>query len=292
MWDANLGGGKHAFKIVISDLTTGQSGFMTASAANGFMNTNYVTCSMRRRRSTSSRCSTPPGRRTRTAGRCCCPAFSPSTRPGTSSRVSASPGRSPWDPTLPGRPATGPTRTRDRPTAPRRARKWRTRSATRRATRMAGRRRRTWSPAAWTTSRKTVIWTSTARRTTATGRPRRFPASGRRRSSSSSPRPWAGPGTPKIPVRDRPSCKRGGHLRAEHSCGLHGSAQGPGALLPVLHAGEGRRAVRLGVRQHEKRQQVRRRSPVRPPGAARVLQGAVRLCELATGQPELLSGAP
>ena len=53
-------------------------------------------------------------------------------------------------PTPPGRTATGPTRTRGRPTAPRRARKRRTPCATRRATRTAGRRRPTWSPAAWT----------------------------------------------------------------------------------------------------------------------------------------------
>jgi hypothetical protein len=44
MWDASIGGGKHAFKVQISDLTTGQSGFMVASATNGFMNSNPVTC--------------------------------------------------------------------------------------------------------------------------------------------------------------------------------------------------------------------------------------------------------
>src|SRR5215831_10940301 len=40
MWDASIGGGKSAFKVQINDLTTGQSGFMVASAANGFMNTS------------------------------------------------------------------------------------------------------------------------------------------------------------------------------------------------------------------------------------------------------------
>jgi hypothetical protein len=45
MWDASIGGGKRAFKVQISDLTTGQSGFMVASAANGFMNTNFFNCS-------------------------------------------------------------------------------------------------------------------------------------------------------------------------------------------------------------------------------------------------------
>jgi hypothetical protein len=45
MWDASIGGGKRAFRVQISDLTTGQSGFMVASAANGFMNTNFFDCS-------------------------------------------------------------------------------------------------------------------------------------------------------------------------------------------------------------------------------------------------------
>jgi hypothetical protein len=44
MWDASIGHGRHAFKVQIKDLTTGQSGSMVASAANGFMNTNIVTC--------------------------------------------------------------------------------------------------------------------------------------------------------------------------------------------------------------------------------------------------------
>jgi hypothetical protein len=44
MWDASLPSGGHALKIEIKDLTTGQSGFMVASARNGFMNTNIVTC--------------------------------------------------------------------------------------------------------------------------------------------------------------------------------------------------------------------------------------------------------
>jgi hypothetical protein len=45
MWDASIGGGKRAFKVQISDLTTGQSGVMVASGANGFMNTNFFDCS-------------------------------------------------------------------------------------------------------------------------------------------------------------------------------------------------------------------------------------------------------
>ena len=46
MWDAAVpgGGGAKAFKVVIDDLTTGQSGSMQASAANGFMNTSIVNC--------------------------------------------------------------------------------------------------------------------------------------------------------------------------------------------------------------------------------------------------------
>jgi hypothetical protein len=44
MFDASIGGGQHAFKITISDRTTHQSGFMVASAANGFMNTSVKDC--------------------------------------------------------------------------------------------------------------------------------------------------------------------------------------------------------------------------------------------------------
>jgi hypothetical protein len=44
MFDASLAGGKHALEVKVSDLTTRRSGFMIASAANGFMNTSFVTC--------------------------------------------------------------------------------------------------------------------------------------------------------------------------------------------------------------------------------------------------------
>ncbi|HUZ00633.1 MAG TPA: hypothetical protein VMU89_09805 [Thermomicrobiaceae bacterium] len=39
------GGGAMAFEVAIKDLTTGQSGLMQASAANGFMNTSIADCS-------------------------------------------------------------------------------------------------------------------------------------------------------------------------------------------------------------------------------------------------------
>jgi hypothetical protein len=42
LFDAPAPGGGRAFKVVIKDLTTGQSGSMQASAANGFMNTNGI----------------------------------------------------------------------------------------------------------------------------------------------------------------------------------------------------------------------------------------------------------
>jgi hypothetical protein len=45
MFDADLGGGQHALREQIVDHTTGQTGFMTASAANGFMHTSIVDCS-------------------------------------------------------------------------------------------------------------------------------------------------------------------------------------------------------------------------------------------------------
>lgn len=45
MYDAPVPGGQgNAFRVQIDDVTTGQSGSMQASAANGFMNTNYQTC--------------------------------------------------------------------------------------------------------------------------------------------------------------------------------------------------------------------------------------------------------
>src|SRR5258708_21915061 len=44
IFKADIGGGQHALETQISDLTTGRSGFMIASAANGFMATDHVTC--------------------------------------------------------------------------------------------------------------------------------------------------------------------------------------------------------------------------------------------------------
>jgi len=45
IFNADIGGGQHALETQLTDLTTGQSGFMIASAANGFMATNHVDCS-------------------------------------------------------------------------------------------------------------------------------------------------------------------------------------------------------------------------------------------------------
>jgi hypothetical protein len=47
MFDAAVPGqpGQKAFEVMLDDLTTHQSGFMQASAANGFMNTSIVDCS-------------------------------------------------------------------------------------------------------------------------------------------------------------------------------------------------------------------------------------------------------
>jgi hypothetical protein len=44
LFDAPAPGGGHALMAVETDLTTGQTGFMQASAANGFMSTNVNTC--------------------------------------------------------------------------------------------------------------------------------------------------------------------------------------------------------------------------------------------------------
>ena len=45
VYDAPAPGGGKALMAVVDDLTTGQSGFMQASAANGFMNTSITDCS-------------------------------------------------------------------------------------------------------------------------------------------------------------------------------------------------------------------------------------------------------
>jgi hypothetical protein len=45
MWDASVpGGGGHALEVQIRDLTTGQTGYMQASAKNGFADTSMATC--------------------------------------------------------------------------------------------------------------------------------------------------------------------------------------------------------------------------------------------------------
>jgi hypothetical protein len=44
MYDAPAPGGGRAFEAVVTDLSTGQTGWMQASAANGFMNTSIVNC--------------------------------------------------------------------------------------------------------------------------------------------------------------------------------------------------------------------------------------------------------
>jgi hypothetical protein len=45
IFDAPLAGGGHALEVAVNDTTTGQSGFMQASAANGFMATKMGNCS-------------------------------------------------------------------------------------------------------------------------------------------------------------------------------------------------------------------------------------------------------
>ena len=45
IWDARLPGGGHALETSIKDMTTGKSGFMIASARNGFMQTSIADCS-------------------------------------------------------------------------------------------------------------------------------------------------------------------------------------------------------------------------------------------------------
>ena len=45
MWDAPAPGGGNAFEVAMKDLTTHQTGFMQASAVNGFMTTSSADCS-------------------------------------------------------------------------------------------------------------------------------------------------------------------------------------------------------------------------------------------------------
>lgn len=45
VFDAPIGGGQHALETRIIDWSTGQTGYMVASAANGFMNTSIANCS-------------------------------------------------------------------------------------------------------------------------------------------------------------------------------------------------------------------------------------------------------
>jgi hypothetical protein len=45
IFDARMAGGGHALETRIDDLTTGRSGFMIASAKNGFENTSFANCS-------------------------------------------------------------------------------------------------------------------------------------------------------------------------------------------------------------------------------------------------------
>jgi len=44
IFDSALSGGGHALEVAIDDMTTGESGFMQASAANGYMATNIGNC--------------------------------------------------------------------------------------------------------------------------------------------------------------------------------------------------------------------------------------------------------
>ena len=45
LYDASVGNGQHALREVVTDHSTGQTGFMTASAANKFTQTSIVDCS-------------------------------------------------------------------------------------------------------------------------------------------------------------------------------------------------------------------------------------------------------
>ena len=170
MFDASIGHGQHALKVQINDLTTGQSGFMVASAANGFMNTNIVTCNGHR--STSSRCSTPPGSQNSIQWSVLLSGILTEYETGHFESCSSVTGRVALAryvlPVLPRRIRERRTARRQpgRPGTDRRALLHEGRH------RMAGVCRPTRSRGASTTSRRTATWTSTARLTTPIGRTR------------------------------------------------------------------------------------------------------------------------
>ena len=178
MSDAPAPGGGDAFEVVISDLTTRQTGFMQASAANGFMTTSTGRL-LRHAVQLPAGVSTPPPRPTSSAGRCSRPTSAPSSRPVTSSRAPRSPTRSPTvRRDRHGRdvqPVQRPVR--ERGTARQHHAETSDAMCYNKGDTHPGydgpgtSQRRTRSPTARTTSPRTATWTSTAARTGRNGRP-------------------------------------------------------------------------------------------------------------------------
>ena len=85
MFNARLPGGGHALEAYEYDATTHRSGFMIASAANGFMTTSQADCSGTA--FTSSRSTPARPRRTSSRGATARTCLTPSTKSVTSSRA-------------------------------------------------------------------------------------------------------------------------------------------------------------------------------------------------------------
>ncbi len=187
-----LAGGGRALERRLDDLTTGKSGFMLASAENGFMQRRSRTA--RSSRSTTSPSTPPPesqhrplgGARDQLSTQYEIGHFKPCTSVTT-------PCRSRWGsfPTPSGRTAPARMSRRRCPTGSP-TRRSAMRPAGPRASRTAARRRPTRWRAASRPSRRTATWTSTARPTGPTGRAGRRPTTGRRPSCRCSRR-HAGP---------------------------------------------------------------------------------------------------
>ena len=162
IFDAPAPGGGHALEVRVNDLTTGKTGFMQASAANGYAATGIADCWVGR--STTSRSTTPHRSRTSCPGRRCRPTSAPSSRSVTLSPARTCRIRRPSTcstsqrATRSGSRATA--RTSHRPTAPRTTRKASEvmgsaiRGATRTppSTSSGSRRIRTCRPSAWPSS--------------------------------------------------------------------------------------------------------------------------------------------
>ena len=283
--------GRCALEAVETDHTTGKSGFMIASGANGFMHTDPFSCDGTG--STSSRSTTRRGRNIPPWGVGAYMINDPVRDRPFEACTSVEQARDRQDhqddqrPVLQG--VLGSVRDdKDNPKLePDDAPCYQEGRHPRRLARRAeqGNRLRRSS------TTRSATWTSTARRTTRTG-PSHCSSTratrSRRRSCKASRRRPTGTSTRRSsssPTSATPSSTPSATCPPVTAAS---AAEGTRQLLPVLHAGEGQRRLRVGVRQHEQRQHVQPR-PGDPDGTVR--QGrprhARRLRQRGPAQPSL-----